>query len=183
MHGLSNNAIFKTRFAHSRSGNAMRLPTDTGDWLSPNVDEQKAIELIRTAIDSGVNYIDTAYPYHNGNSEIIVGKALRNGYREKVHLATKCPSWLMEPKRIIVSGKHNGDGQSRKVILILEKLRNILINALVNCAIDNAMINVPKKTIMCGNLPAKTPAIHRHCEFDRWNHQSYQRNQHVARAR
>jgi len=74
----------------------MRLPTDTGDWLSPNVDEQKAIELIRTAIDSGVNYIDTAYPYHNGNSEIIVGKALRNGYREKVHLATKCPSWLME---------------------------------------------------------------------------------------
>ena len=73
---------------------AMRLPIIGKD--PSHVDEPQAIDMIRYAIDHGVNYLDTAYPYHEKQSEIVVGKALLNGYREKVKLATKLPSWLVE---------------------------------------------------------------------------------------
>ena len=55
------------------------------------IDEQKAISLIRRAIDGGVTYLDTAYVYLNKTSEIVLGKALQNGYRDRVTIATKMP--------------------------------------------------------------------------------------------
>jgi predicted aldo/keto reductase-like oxidoreductase len=70
---------------------AMRLPTTDGE-----IDESTAIEMMRHAIDQGVNYVDTAYPYHDGKGEVCVGRALQNGYRERVKLATKMPCWLVE---------------------------------------------------------------------------------------
>jgi predicted aldo/keto reductase-like oxidoreductase len=73
---------------------AMRLPLVGDDPESVDLDE--TIRMIRYAIDHGVNYVDTAYPYHGGMSEKCVGKALQEGYRGRVRLATKLPSWLIE---------------------------------------------------------------------------------------
>lgn len=71
----------------------MRMPLAAGA-----VDEAESIRMIRTAIDRGVNYLDSAYFYHDGQSEIIVGKALADGYRDKVRVATKLPSWNVNKK-------------------------------------------------------------------------------------
>lgn len=66
----------------------MRLPTVEG---TDKIDEQEAIRIIRLGIDNGVNYLDTAFFYHNGESENLVGKVLKDGYREKAYVATKLP--------------------------------------------------------------------------------------------
>ena len=65
---------------------AMRLPMHKG-----RIDEERARNQIRRAIDNGVNYIDTAFLYHEGQSEEFLGRALQDGYRQKVKLATKLP--------------------------------------------------------------------------------------------
>jgi hypothetical protein len=69
----------------------MRLAQKDG-----RIDEERATLQVRHAIDHGVNYIDTAWPYHGGESEPFVGRALAGGYRERVKLATKLPAWLVK---------------------------------------------------------------------------------------
>lgn len=77
----------------------MRLPmknggkTDNATTIDA-VDVDASIAMIRHAIDEGVNYFDTAYNYVGGSSEVILGRALKDGYREKVNVATKSPAWL-----------------------------------------------------------------------------------------
>jgi hypothetical protein len=72
----------------------MRLPTVDGNPHGPNINEAEAARMIRHALDRGVNYFDTAYIYHEGNSETVLGKALR-GHRDLVKIATKSPVWLI----------------------------------------------------------------------------------------
>lgn len=68
----------------------MRFPSKAGV-----VDENRTIKMIRSAIDAGVNYFDTAYFYHGGKSESILGEALSGGYRERVMIATKLPPFMV----------------------------------------------------------------------------------------
>ncbi|ADN35910.1 aldo/keto reductase [Methanolacinia petrolearia DSM 11571] len=106
----------------------MRLPVRE-DF---SIDEERATEQVRYAIDHGVNYVDTAWPYHNGESEPFLGRALAGGYREKVKLATKLPSWLIETR----------EDMDKYLNAQLEKLRTdhidyYLVHALVGDLWDN----------------------------------------------
>ena len=73
----------------------MRLPTVKDERGSERIDRPAAIRMVRHAIDRGLNYVDTAYGYHGGESEVVTGLALKEGYRERVKLATKLPQWLV----------------------------------------------------------------------------------------
>lgn len=71
----------------------------TGEWVSliglggyhigKQADEDESVQLIRAAIDRGISFMDNCWDYNRGESEIRMGKALRDGYREKVFLMTK----------------------------------------------------------------------------------------------
>lgn len=89
---MQNRPLGKTGIKTSILGfGAMRLPTlKVGENA---IKHDEAIKLIRKGIDAGITYVDTAYNYHDYESEIVVGKALKDGYREKVTLSTKSPVW------------------------------------------------------------------------------------------
>jgi len=72
-----------------RSGERVSI-VGLGGWhLGIQSDEQESIRIIRTALDSGINFLDNCWDYNDGNSEIRMGKALRDGYRQKAFLMTK----------------------------------------------------------------------------------------------
>ena len=86
----------------------MRLPTKAGI-----IDEVRAVKMIRDSIEKGVNYFDTAYIYHAGQSESLLGKALEGGYRRRVKIATKLPPYMV--KKL--------DNAKKIMLTQLEKLR------------------------------------------------------------
>ena len=64
----------------------MRLPMKDGA-----IDENQVRDMVRLCMDNGINYFDTAWPYHNGHSEIVIGKILKEYPRSSYYLATKYP--------------------------------------------------------------------------------------------
>ncbi len=91
--GVQRRKLGKTEEEVSLLGfGCMRLPTLPGG----EVDEAEAVRIIRWGIDRGINYVDTAYNYHRGQSEVVLGRALRDGYRNKVFIADKLPVWMLE---------------------------------------------------------------------------------------
>ena len=70
---------------------AMRLPVIDGD--DAKVDEAAALRMVDTAMESGINYYDTAWGYHGENSELVMGKALARYHRDSFYLATKFPGY------------------------------------------------------------------------------------------
>jgi hypothetical protein len=86
----------------------MRLPMTR----THTIDEERAIHQIRYAIDNGINYLDTAPAYHLGRSETLLGRALADGYREKVRIATKLPPWSVKSREDM---EHILDGQLVKL--------------------------------------------------------------------
>jgi len=108
----------------------MRLPTDNGK-MSGNVDEKEAARIVRYGIDHGINYVDTAKIYHGGQCEAILGRILQNGYREKVLVATKLPTWEIET---IKDADRIFDEQRRD--LKTDKIDAYLIHNLQRCFRD-----------------------------------------------
>jgi uncharacterized protein len=72
-----------------RSGETVSMVGLGGFHIGMQSDEQESIRIIRTALDSGINFLDNCWDYNGGQSEIRMGKALREGYRQKAFLMTK----------------------------------------------------------------------------------------------
>lgn len=73
----------------------MRFPLIEG---TNEIDEELTIKMVDYAYQSGITYYDTAYPYHEGKSELMIGKALKKYQRDSFYLANKMPTWLINSK-------------------------------------------------------------------------------------
>lgn len=102
---------------------AMRLPMRDGD-----IDDARAIDLIETGFQGGINYIDTAYVYNGGESERVVGCALSNGWLDQVYVATKLPVWDMEKP-----GDQEAPFQTQLARLQTQRVDFYLLHALNKC--------------------------------------------------
>ena len=100
----------------------MRLPSRRLNRL--RADTNKSIKIIKHGIDLGINYIDTAWVYHLGDSEKILGKALDSGYRDKVHLVTKLFMMLVR-KREDFDNFLNRAGFCTEISIFLDKLHDL----------------------------------------------------------
>ena len=70
---------------------AMRLPADKDD--NSKINEEETAKMIACAMEHGINYYDTAWGYHDGNSETVIGRILGRYPRDRYYLATKFPGY------------------------------------------------------------------------------------------
>src|SRR5471030_2660449 len=89
---MSNGTVMQGMFYRTLGSTGEKVSAiGIGGWHIglPDVDEQLSIRIIRTAVDRGINFMDNCWDYNGGVSEIRMGKALRDGYRDRVFLMTK----------------------------------------------------------------------------------------------
>ncbi|MFX1324660.1 MAG: aldo/keto reductase, partial [Promethearchaeota archaeon] len=126
------------------------------------IDEEEAIKMIRYAVDKGVNYFDTAFPYHNQTSELVVGMALQEGYREKIKLVTKLPMWMLTER----------DDFDKYLNKQLEKLQTNNIDIYLFHGLNNQTFQLVKKYELIEKMEeAKAAGKIRHIGFS--FHDSY----------
>jgi predicted aldo/keto reductase-like oxidoreductase len=110
---------------------AMRLPTTSegggagpGGGVVSAVDEERALEVIGRAYEAGINYFDTAYRYHGGESERVLGRALRRYPRETWHVASKFPGHMMQARdgRMEFTGYMAGNAATTPADIFEEQL-------------------------------------------------------------
>ena len=117
------------------------------------IDQEGVNRLVDYAIEHGVNYFDTAYLYHNGDSELFTGKALKKYPRESFYLATKMPTWLVTD---LASAKHLFEDQLRKCQVeyfdyyLLHSLRQI--SEYKKCYVDNGALEYLKAEKAAGRI-------------------------------
>lgn len=130
----------------------MRLPTAGG-----GIDEPAAIALLRRAAQAGVNYFDTAYIYHRGKSETVLGKALAGGLREQVNIATKLPPFMVRSM----------DGARRIFATQLQRLGTDYIDYyLLHMLVDKPMLDrLVSLGVMAWLEDLKAQGIVRHIGF------------------
>lgn len=122
----------------------MRLPVIENDHSL--IDYKKSTELIELAIANGITYFDTAYVYHNKQSEIFTGQALKN-FREKVKIATKIPVWKIEKE----------EDFDYLLDIELQKLQTDYVDFLLLHALDRERFeNIKKLNIYESGLKVKT---------------------------
>jgi uncharacterized protein len=132
----------------------MRLPPRKINRL--RADTNKSIELIRYGIDLGINYVDTAWIYHLGDSEKVLGKALQDGYREKVHLVTKLPMFMVS----------NADQFDSYLKTQMKRLQTNYLDAYLFHAINQGQFEKIKKLGLIQKMEkAKKDGLIRHIGF------------------
>lgn len=132
----------------------MRFPLTSKD--AADIDYEKSEEMIKYALNSGVNYFDTAYVYHQEKSEEILGKALGDR-RKDVFIATKCPTWLVK----------NEDDFDRMLNEQLERLNTDYIDYYLIHALDKSRFDdiVLKFNLLDKMKAAKDAGKIRHIGF------------------
>jgi len=132
----------------------MRLPARKVNRL--RADEESSIKIIRHGIDLGINYIDTAWYYHLGDSEKILGEALKDGYREKVHLVTKLPIHFVRRK----------EDFQQYLNKQLKRLQTGYVDGYIFHSINKGSFNKIKNLGLIGEMEkAKSKGLIRHTGF------------------
>ena len=132
----------------------MRLPPRSINRL--RADTNKSVDVIRYGIDQGINYVDTAWIYHLGDSEKVLGKALQDGYRERVHLTTKLPMFVVT----------NADQFDSYLKTQMKRLQTNYIDAYLFHAINQGQFEKIKKLNLIQKMEkAKKDGLIRHIGF------------------